>query len=197
MDATNTVKRAARELTQELGWILEADGVQAQLPRGFGVLCDVINVQRFRSGDAESVERCLVDCRRGFARADAAGIDARREVASEQELAVQTRGMERVGIGKQGQAVLRAQPREQTFLENRVRIECAIPCRAEFLESERQSQASGEVSVPFKRRDSALLPVLPARVSLNRGPQLFRGRFRRRTDPGSSLCARQRFEGAV
>ncbi len=94
----------------------------------------------------------------------------------ESERGFDVRDVDGVRIRKQGQAAACREAFEKRFGEKRDRVEHTVPTLAEFFKAERQLKFFGEMFVPIPRRHPAFLPVIPARIGLERFPHLLRGK---------------------
>src|SRR5260370_6770882 len=77
-----------------------------------------------------------------------------------------------VGIGKQRQAIALRQSFQEVAFEHGHWIDGAIPRVGELLEGEGAAKTFRKVEVPIARRDSALLPIRPARIMCDGGPEV-------------------------
>src|SRR5712691_11569839 len=93
-----------------------------------------------------------------------AGIDARGEEAEKREVGLLMRDMDRVGVGKKSEFVMRGETREKIIGENGSRINGAVPDFAEPCEAGRHAEPRAEMRVPLARSDASFLPILPAGV---------------------------------
>ena len=135
---------------------------------------NIVNVHGFLGPDLAGLEGLTIDERVGLARADAVGIDADGKEAEEGEARLLLGHVDGVGIRKQGEPVVLRKVFEERFRVDRVRVKGAIPHFTELLEGERGAETFGQMKVPIPRRDAPLLPIEPAGVLFNRGPDILR-----------------------
>jgi len=154
---------------------LKHDAVHAELCGGLGVGWHVIHIDGFVGADFAGMQGFFVDDGIGLAGAYAAGVDAHGERFKEAVSFFQMRDMQGVGIGEQRQPILFSELREKSILVDGGGIEGAVPDFDELLKTELASEPPGDVEVPVPRRHAPLLPIVPAGIFFERGPDFFRG----------------------
>ena len=83
--------------------------------------------------------------------------------------------MQRISIGKHGQAVAFPQFLQKALFENRGRLQGAVPGLDELFKVKLAAEPPGQMQVPILWGDAALLPVFPERIVLDGRPDLLRG----------------------
>ncbi len=163
----------------ELADGLKGDSGHAQALRSFDVGWDIVNVEGFLGADLTGAKGFAEHERVRLAGAYPAGIDADGfgEVAKEIVSGFEMRDVDGVGIGKKAEAVALGKDFEEGVFMNGLGIEGTIPGLGELSEGEGCAEALGEVEVPIAGRDAAFLPIGPAGVIFDGGPDL-RGRKR-------------------
>ena len=63
---------------------------------------------------------------------------------------------------------------EECVVEYGTGIEGTIPGTNKLFESEGSTEALRQMQMPIARRDTALLPIVPARIAVDGGPNFFR-----------------------
>src|SRR5712691_8610514 len=106
----------------------------------------IIDVEDLLWGSAGLDDGSPVDDRVGLAGTHSTGIDPGSEVAGETEVCFQ--------VG---------------YVDG-IRIERAVPCRAELLKCGCGPQVASEMLVPFARLDPPFLPLTPPWIGFDRGP---------------------------
>src|SRR5208282_6632484 len=76
-----------------------------------------------------------------------------------------------IRVGEQHQTVVFRQLFEHLYWMDGLRIECQIPGRSELCKVERNAQPLAEMEMPIVRGDAAFLPIAPARIFFDGGPQ--------------------------
>src|SRR5712691_3267921 len=145
----------------------EDDSAHSQLPGRRDKGLHVINVDRFGSTRAASIEGAAIDAGMRLGESNGAGIDARGEEAEKREGGLLMRDMNRIGVGKRSESVMRGETREEFAGENGSRINGAVPDFAEPCEAGRHAEPRAEMRVPLARSDASFLPILPAGIGLD------------------------------
>jgi len=151
------------------------DPSEAKLPGRLYVCSDVINEDRLPCADFGGAHGLTVNKGVGLAGPNRAGIDALPfgetlvEVISRFEI----RNVDGVGVREENQAIAFGEFLEETQRVDWLGIESKIPCRGELLEAERHAQVLTQMEMPIVRGNAAFLPIRPARIFLDGGPQLF------------------------
>jgi hypothetical protein len=161
----------------------EDESSHTEALRSFGVGRNVIDIDGFAGVHFAGAKCFSVDKRIWFTGADAKGIDANRKVPEKGETRLCAGHVKGVGIGKQGEAVVLGKPFEKGLRLDRFGGQNAIPSLFELFESERAAETLAEMKVPVLWRDPALLPVWPARIVFDDGPDFLRSELEVRGKP--------------
>ena len=81
-----------------------------------------------------------------------------------------------ISVGEKGETLVLGQSFEKIVGLQGLPVEGAVPSVAKFVESQRAAEAPGQMQVPVVRGDAAFLPIVPARVGLNCGPDFVGGK---------------------
>ena len=165
-----SVHAEGAKLGFELFGELKDDASHAQALGGFDVGGDVVDVDGFLGTNFHGAKGFAVDERVGFAGTDGAGIDSNGKEAEEIVVSFDVGDVDGVGIGKKREAVMAGKSLEKGIFEDGDGIESAIPGVDKLFERERAAEAFDEMKMPIARPDAALLPVLPARIVGDGGP---------------------------
>src|SRR5215813_11707532 len=164
------------QIGAKLARVPVVDAVKPQGSSRLYIFEDVVNEHGLRGLRVNGLEGGLKDHGRRLAGLHRTGIDAGcgRKESKKAECGFKVSYVDRFGIGKQRQALAAGQRDEQIVGLNWLGIERAVPGIAKPSEVERTAEALGDVAVPVVRRHPAFLPVRPARVGLDDGPELVR-----------------------
>ena len=174
---TNAYAEGDQVFVQFLG-VMELNPVATERARGVRIRCDVINIYGLVGTYLARSKRLSKDQRIGLTRTHGTRVNAHGfwEVTKKAVGRFEMGNVDRIGIGKQPEAVGFGEVLEQTVRENRVRIQSGIPDLGELVEIERNSQALAQIQVPIASRHPAFLPVRPVRVLFDCGPKFFGGK---------------------
>ncbi len=166
------------EIGTKLVGSAEDDASATKFARLLDILGYIINEESLAGGDAAEPERLFVDQRVWLGDTYGAGVDAMGEVAHEAEVRLHVGYVERVRVGEEGQSVPPRKFREKCIGEDRLRRETGVPGRPEILELQLVAKVRGQLPMPVDWGESAFLPVLPARMMKNPGPNFVRRKIR-------------------
>lgn len=161
----------------------EDESSHAEALRGFGIRGDVIDIDGFACGHFAGAKGFRVDERIRFTSTDAEGINANWKVPEKGETHFCVGHVNKVGIGEQSQAVVLGEFFEKELRLDRFGCQDAIPNLFELFESERAAETLAEMKVPVLWRDPAFLPVWPARIVFDGGPDFLRSELEVRGKP--------------
>ena len=159
----------------ELGGGLEMDAGEAQPAGGFDVGEDVVYVDGLFGADFAGSEGLAIDERVGLTGTNGARVGADRlwKIGEEIVAGLEFFDVDGIRVRQQAETIALCEAREEGSFVDRVGIEGGIPDPFELFEIERKVEALAEVQVPIARGHAAFLPVWPAGVVFDGGPQFF------------------------